>query len=131
MSVINGSTGAVKVGTHTVLFIEGWQATYGGMTVEDTPGFGQTAKARIAVGLETMDGSFNGSIDNTDTNGQVALRTACAGKTTVSLVLYEETGTYHSFSAYIESIPLDVKTEAAGKATYNFKSTGTITHTAS
>lgn len=129
MAVVNGSTGAVMIGTHVVYFIEKWTGNITGGTVEDTPGFRQTAKARIMCGLETMDGSFNGSIDNTDTAGQRAFRTASINKTTVSLILYEETNVYHSFNAYIESVGLDCAPETAGKASYTFKSTGTITHT--
>ena len=132
MAVLTGSEGAVKIGTHTVLHIENWKADLGGgLTVEDTPGFGQTAKERIKVGLETMDGTFNGSINNADTDGQMALRTAALGKSTVSLKLYESSTVYHECSALIEPISLDVSPETKGNISFSFKSTGTITHTTS
>ena len=62
---------------------------------------------RGAVGQPSMDGSFNGRFDPTDTAGQVALKEACYGASSVSLSLYASAATLFAFTAYIESIAYD------------------------
>ena len=127
---LNGVNGKVLVGTHQVLRIEKRAGTLKIGSVVDIQEFGSTGGLdRAAVGQPSMDGSFNGRFDPVDTAGQVALKTACYGATSVSLSLYSSASTLFAFSAFIESIAIDTPSNGVVGATYNYKSTGDITIT--
>jgi len=127
---LNGVNGKVTVGTHQVLRIEKWTGTLKIGSVVDLQEFGSSGGLdRGAVGQPSMDGSFNGRFDPVDTAGQVALKTACYGASSVSLSLYASASTLFAFTAYIESIAYDTPSNGVVGATYNYKSSGDITIT--
>ena len=123
-----GQGGGVYIGTHKVVSLEEWAGTPKGGTVNDIPEFDTTAMVRLACGQATMDGSFKGRWDSTDTAGQKALMAACLGRTSVSLVLKVTATETYTFTAFIETAPIKVPSQGIVEATFNYKSSGTITH---
>ena|SRR3989304_4202340 len=95
MGVKPGYLAAVKKGTYTVAEMGQWSLA--GLTREtlDSTAFGDTYK-QFEVGIGDYGTiSFQGNYDPTDTNGQVALNTACIAATQVTdLYFYIDSVSY-------------------------------------
>jgi len=97
MSEISGKGGKVMYGSVVVADIVEWSMSGFTMAVTDKgTAFGETVKTYVSLD-EGDPGtiSFNGNYDPADTNGQIALSTACkAGNGITNLYLYANTSTF-------------------------------------
>jgi predicted secreted protein len=126
MAVLTGYSGIVKLSTNTVAEIQKWSLSTG-KNMADTASFGDSWEEKSPT-LGKWSGSFSGSLDNTDTNGHIALRTAALNGTTVSLRLHEDATHYYSGTAYIE-MALDAEVTNIVQANYTFTGTGALSYT--
>lgn len=126
MAVITGTSGNVKISTNAVAEIDSFSLTVG-PNLTDTASFGDSWEEKTAT-LKRASGSFSGRLDNTDTNGLVALRTAAMNGTTVALRLYEDSDSYFSGNAFIE-LTASAEVNGTVNVSCNFTGTGTWSYT--
>lgn len=123
MSAISGSDCQVSVGSAKVDLIGDYSLDFGPAML-DISQFGNDWKDFLA-GVREWSGSFNGSLNMTDTNGQTALVTAGLNGTSVTLKLYVSATNYFSGTAFVSKI--SVKSSIGGKADVSFSYTGSGT----
>jgi len=126
MAILAGNAGAFKLGTNTVAEIDQWQIEVQ-TDLEETQAFGDTWKERTAT-LRSWSGTASGRLDDTDTNGHVALGTAFLGGTTVSARFYIDGTNYYSGSAFVNA-SISTPENGVVTVTYNFTGTGALTLT--
>lgn len=126
MAVLNGYSGNAKVGTNAVAEMDKWSLTFDRNLV-DTAAFGDTWEEKTAT-LGKWSGTFSGRLDNTDTNGHIALRTAALNGTTVTLRFYEDATHYYSGTAYVTP-NIDAEVNGVVTASYSFTGSGALSYT--
>jgi len=120
MAVLVGNAAAFKIGSNTVAEMDGW--TIDAQTnLEETQSFGDTWKERTAT-IKEWSGSATGRLDNTDTNGHVALGTAFIGGTTVAARFYITGSVYYSGTCFVNA---SITAAENGLVTVNYTFTGT------
>ena len=97
MAANSGVDGKVVLTASTVANISEWNLDMKHNVQDDTE-FTDTWESKLK-GLLGASGSFKGSFDYADTNGQVALHTAFLGTTSVALKLYYSSTGYYTIAA--------------------------------
>lgn len=124
-----GSEGSVAIGANTVAEVVSWSLNATLNMVEDTA-LGDSWKTHMP-GTREWSGSLTCHWDETDTNGQTAIRSALTGASSVTLNLYPEGSsnpdTYYTGTAYVTSFSVEVggNDEVIG-ATFEFMGSGTL-----
>ena len=122
MATVAGKIGKVQLGAVTVAEIDDW--TYNpSADVLETTAFGATSKTRVA-GLMDNSGSFKGRLDTTDTNGQIALRTALLAGTVVALNLFTDATHAYRGNAILKGAPAKSGVATLVEVQYDFMGTG-------
>lgn len=129
MSRFAGKAGKVMVGTTQVAEITSWSLDIGADAI-DVTNFGSSGWKEFVAGLKEWSGSFEGSWDMTDTNGQQALQSALTGGTTVTLKLYVDDQKNYSGTALIKALGVEASVDDVVKATFEFQGTGALTYSA-
>jgi len=126
MAILAGNAGSFKLGANTVLEIDQWQldVTPG---LEETQSFGDTWKERTLT-LKEWSGSASGRLDNTDTNGHVALATAFLAGSTVAGRWYYSATAYYSGTAFVTA-SITAAENGLMTVSYSFNGTGALSHT--
>jgi hypothetical protein len=106
MATIAGKGASVKIGANTVAELDTWEYNPTIDLIEKTP-FLANSKTHQA-GLADGSGSLKGRHDQTDTNGQVALRTAMLAGTQVTMLLYVDGTHKYTVPTLIKSMPVKV-----------------------
>lgn len=128
MAANSGIDGKVVLTASTVANISEWNLDMKHNVQDDTE-FTDTWESKLK-GLLSGTGSFKGSFDYADTNGQTALHTAFLGTTTVALKLYFNSTDYYSLTAYLTDLKSSNKVDGKVEVEYAFVATGAITITA-
>ena len=125
MAVHKGSEGVVKILTNTVAEVRDWSLEETAETIDSTQ-LSDSAKT-FEVGTTSWSGSVNAFWDETDTNGQGAMRAGAS----VTLNLYPEGATsgdtYGSGTAIISSISKSGGIDGLVEASFSFQGTGALT----
>lgn len=119
MAILVGNAGSFKIGANTVAEIDNWTLDVS-TNLEETQAFGDTWKERTAT-IKEWSGSASGRLDDTDTNGHVALGTAFLGGTTVSARFYVDGTNYYSGTAFVNA---SIAAAENGLVTVNYTITG-------
>lgn len=127
MPAIQGFNGKVMVGTDQVADLSSWEVEIEADDLDDTE-FGDTWTA-IVPGLKSWSGSFEGSWNMGDTNGQKALQDSLLNGTPVTLKLYTNASNYYSGTAYITSIKTETQVDDKVTIEYEFTGSGPLTYT--
>ena len=125
MTALAGKAGSVKIGANTVAEIEEWDYAPTADVLEKTP-FLATSKSHL-VGLLDGTGSLKGRHDQTDTNGQVALRTAYLNGTQTTLLLYVNSTNKYTVPALIKDMQVKANVKGLVEITFNFQQDGDVT----
>lgn len=125
-TALAGKGGSVKIGANTVAEIEEWDYNPTADLIEKTP-FLATSKSHI-VGLMDGSGSFKGRHDQTDTNGQVAIRNAMLAGTQLTLLLYVDGTHKYTVPALIKGMPTKAMTTGAVEVQVDFQQDGDATY---
>lgn len=94
---------------------------------EDALAFGEVRASALMVTKLTATGSVEGFCDNTDTTGQIAIRTAYLAGTSLVLELYETATKYFSMTAFITGYNVSVTREGFNKLAFTFAVQGAPT----
>lgn len=130
MSVISGKSGAVKLGANAVAEVVDFAYT---MTMPLVPSHSLAdLYQEFLPGRRGITGSVTCRWDDTDTNGQTALRAAILAATQVTLDLLPEgavTGDYRmQFAAWVQNVSVTIPEDHGPvMSTFDFTSDGTIT----
>ncbi len=125
MTALAGKAGSVKIGANTVAEIEEWDYAPTADILEKTP-FLATSKSHL-VGLLDGTGSIKGRHDMTDTNGQLALRTAYLNGTQTTLLLYVNGVNKYTVPALIKDMQIKASVKGLVEITFNFQQDGDAT----
>ena len=127
MASIAGRRSSFKVGSNTVAKMGDWSVDEG-MGTEDDTSFGQTSKTFVAT-ISEWSGKASGRLDVSDTNGQIALRTAMLAGTEVSVVFNLDGTHAYSGNALVTKmtpkaavaglVELDIELQGTGDLTYS------------
>lgn len=117
----------LDAGTNTVQDLYNWSIDITSDPITQ-PVFGDTWDTTHGLGINKWTGSFEGIFDESDTDGQVALRSAQLGSTVVSGVrFYMDAATnYYSGDLYITTHNVNTDPEDVVRITYNFSGTGEL-----
>lgn len=127
MTALAGKSGSVKIGANTVAEIDEWDYTPSADILEKTP-FLATSKSHL-VGLLDGTASIKGRHDQTDTNGQVALRTAYLNGTQVTLLLYVSATHFYTVPVLIKDMQIKTSVKGLVEVTINCQRDGDDTYT--
>jgi hypothetical protein len=122
MATVAGKIGKVQLAGATVAEIDDWTFNPSADVLETTA-FGATSKTRVA-GLMDNSGSFKGRLDTTDTNGQVALRTALLAGAPIALALFTDATHAYRGSAILKGAPAKSAVATLVDVQYDFMGTG-------
>lgn len=126
MGKVHGKGGSAQLDGNAIAEIESWNATLIANLVVDTAL--QDSFVERTAGPVDMTGTIECFWDSANTNGQVAMMTACLTPVTVNLYLYEDTTHYFKLKAFIEAAS-NVAISDVVKRTYNFSSHQTVGYT--
>lgn len=126
MAVTHGKSGKAQVGANTVAAVKSWRMEYDPQWV-DKEYLGDSYGSQLD-GVHRGRGTVVCETDLTDTDGQVAMRSAVTGATTVALLLYLTSASYWSFNAHLDLVD-EVDIGAITRRTFNFRNDGTISYT--
>jgi hypothetical protein len=125
VAALAGKAASVKIGANTVAELDNWDYAPTADMIEKTP-FLATSKSHL-VGLMDGSGSLKGRHDQTDTNGQVALRTAMLAGTQVTILLYVNAANKYTIPALIKGMPVKVTVSGAVEQQIDFQQDGDAT----
>lgn len=131
MAVKHGNDGSVAVGANTVAEIQDWSYETEDVNPAEITSMGDTSATPLPSGCVRGKGSIRCLLDETDTNGQVALDTAVADQSGVTLHLYGEgaAGSYeYTGTAYLKKSARNVDKTKPNEIAFNFD--GVLTRTA-
>ena len=126
MSALAGKGSSLKIGANTVVGINDVSLTINGDEIDVTT-FSSNGWKEFIQGLKSGKVTAKGLYEPTDTNGQVALRTAWLNGTTVANVQVMVDAT-HGFSASVLTTGMDIGTTPEGEVavTFNLTVTGAV-----
>lgn len=126
MAALAGRGGSVKIAANTVAEIDEW--TYNPTAdFYDKTKFLDTSRSHLLTLLDGT-GSFKGRHDQTDTNGQVALRTAFLAGTQTTLLLYVDATHKYTVPALIKSHTIKAAVGGAVEVEVAFQQDGDATY---
>lgn len=130
MAALHGKGGLVKVASATVAEIDDWSLDVDRDT-HDTTKFaaGTLPWKTFAAGLVGASAKFNGRLDMTDTNGQLALWNSMTSDTPLSLSLYLDATHNFAFSAIVEKFGAKAPIKEMETVDWTVKITGAVTYT--
>ena len=130
MAALHGKGGNVKISTNTVAEIDEWQLDVDRST-HDTTKFGLAGLPwkTFAAGLVGVTGKFQGRLDMTDTNGQLALWNSLTSDTPLSISLYLDATHNFAFSAIVEKFGGKAPIKDMETVSWDLKITGAATYT--
>lgn len=131
MSVHHGNDGSVEVGANAVAEIQDWSYVEEDVAMAEKTSMGDTEATPLPSGCVRGSGSIKCLLDDTDTNGQVALAAAVADKSGVTLHLYSD-GTTSALYEYTGTAMLSKKEISSDKTKPNeqsFDFVGVMTRT--
>jgi hypothetical protein len=126
MAALAGRGGSVKIGANTVAEIEEWNYTPTADLYDKTK-FLDTSHNHLLTLLDGT-GSFKGRHDQTDTNGQVSLRTSFLAGTQVTLLLYVNATNKYTVPALIKSHAIKAAVDGAVEVDIAFQQDGDATY---
>lgn len=130
MTAIHGKGGNVKVGANTVAEIDGWGLDVDRDTHETTKfAAGSLPWKTFAAGLTGASAKFNGRLDMTDTNGQLALWNSLTSDSPLSLVLYTDATHNFAFSAIVTKFGGKAPIGDLETVDWDLQITGAVTYT--
>ena len=124
MAANSGVDGKVTLAGSTIAKISEWSLDLK-HAVQDQTGFTETWESKLK-GLLGGSGSFKGSFDYADTNGQKALHTAFLATTSVALKLYYSSTGYYDMLAFINGVKPANKVDGKVEIEYGFDITGSV-----
>jgi predicted secreted protein len=124
MPANSGVDGKVTLSGSTVAKISEWSLDIK-HAVQDQTGFTETWESKLK-GLLSASGTFKGSFDYADTNGQVALHSAFLATASVALKLYYSSTGYYDFVAFLNGIKPANKVDGKVEIEYGFDVTGSV-----
>lgn len=122
-----GKYGKVMIGANVVAEIDEWDYTPSS-ELQDKTAFPATSRTHL-MGLMAGSGSFKGRHDQTDTNGQVAIRNAMIAGTQLTLLLYVSATHFYTVPAMLKSMPLKVNVAGLAEVQFDFERDGDDTYT--
>jgi len=126
MAEQHGKEGAVKVATNAVYHVTEWSIDFG-VAADETTTFGDDWKTFIA-GLGEWTGSFSGSYDYTDTNGQKAIQdlivTAAPTATLATMRFYVNASNYYSGTIFFTGLSINLSVSGVASFTITFTGSG-------
>jgi len=126
MAVLKGNAASLKLTTNTVAEMQSWE-----LSVEqefaDTTSFLDTFREQTPT-FATWTATAAGKMDQSDTQGQVALQTAWLAGSTVTPRFYIDGTHYYSGSAYV-SATVGAAVDGIVEINYSFSGAGTLTYT--
>ncbi len=125
MAANSGIDGKVMLSAATIANINEWSLDIKHNVQDDTE-FTDTWESKLK-GLLGASGSFKGSFDYADTNGQVALHTAMLGTTSIALKLYYSTSNYYNIAAaFLTDLKSSNKVDGKVEVEYGFVVNGAV-----
>ena len=130
MAALHGKNASVQVASATVAEIDEWQLDLD-RTSHDTTKFGLAGLPwkTFAVGLVGAKVKFQGRLDMTDTNGQVALFNSLTSDTSLTLTLALSSSHNFSFSAFVEKMSSKAPIKDMDTVSWDMVVTGAVTYT--
>jgi predicted secreted protein len=130
MAFLHGKGGNVKVGANTVAEIDGWTLDVDRDTFDTTKfGAGSLPWKTFVAGLVGAAAKFNGRLDMTDTNGQLALWNSLTSDTPVTIALYLDATHNFGFSAIVDKFGAKAPIKDMETVDWSLKITGAVTYT--
>lgn len=134
MASHHGRDGIVKIGTDTIAEVKSWTLNQTAETTDATSLTNAQSNNNyrsFLQGFIAWDGTLECFWDETDTDGQTALKTALDGGTTVTLNLYPEGATsgdtYYSGSALVTGLNITGSFDDMVNASFTFTGSGELT----
>ncbi|MBA4495099.1 phage tail tube protein [Paenactinomyces guangxiensis] len=127
MAATQGFKGKVRIGANEVIDLSSWELEIEVADLDDTS-FGDSWTGMIP-GLKSWAGSFGGSWNMGDTNGQKALQDALLNSTPISLELYTNETNFYSGTAYITSQGNETPVDDKVTVEFEFTGSGPLTFT--
>lgn len=131
MGVHHGNDGSVEVGANAVAELQDWTYSEEDVAMAEKTSMGDSEATPLPSGCKRGSGSIKCALDDTDTNGQVALAAAVADQSGVTLHLYSD-GTTGGLYEYTGTAYLSKKEVGADKTKPNeqsFDFVGVLTRT--
>ncbi len=125
MAVLIGKDGAVKLGANAVAELDNWTLNID-IDLTKTTSFGDAWREQTGT-IKSWTAKASGRLDISDTNGQVALRTAVLGGSTVSPSLFVDATHYFSGTAWAK-MSIKTQTEGVAEVDFDFEGTGALTY---
>ena len=119
MAIMVGNAGSFRISTNVVAEIDNWTLDVS-TGLEETQAFGDVWKEQTAT-IREWSGSASGRLDDTDTNGHVAMQTAFLGGTSVAARFYIDGTNYYSGTAFVQA---SIAAAENGLITVNYTVTG-------
>ena len=130
MATTAGTDGFVKLSTNDIAEVKSWTLDQT-LEILDASVLGTSGNRVKQASFRDWKGTLECFWDPTDTNGQVAINTAMANGTTVSIVLQpegEDTGdTQYTGTAFISSVSYSGAFDNLVTATIAFEGSGALT----
>jgi hypothetical protein len=130
MTALHGKGGFVQISTNTVAEIDEWDLDVdrGVFDITKFQGSGLPWKS-FAVGLTGATCKFNGRLDMTDTNGQVALWNSLITDTALAMVLNLSASHNFAFNAFVAKFGAKVPIKDMETVNWDMTVSGAVTYT--
>lgn len=130
MPALHGKGGKVLIGANTVSEIDEWSLDID-RKMHDVTSFGDAALPweSFIAGLTGAKAKFQGRLDMTDTNGQVALFNSLTSDTALTLTLNLSSSHNFGFSAFVEKFSGKAPIKDVETVSWDLQVTGAVTYT--